>query len=561
MAQESGKLISKVRRIGDEDIEVFFRKSNPPSNQPNIFWPLEPSVRVEDGILIEHDVAISLSDGITLYADVHRPEGATNVPVILSWSFGGKNFNFVTKGSSLGILPEGTVSILSRQEGPDPAYWCHYGYAVIHVDPRGNGNSEGDAWFLSEPDARDCCEVIAWAAEQPWSNGRVGMHGTAFPGNNCWYAAAQKPPALACIAPWEAFFDFYEAVAARGGVLDSGIMNHMLSRIHGHGYTEDIVEMGRQYPFRTAYWEEKRAKIENIDIPVYMTASINLFHNGIFKAFQKIPSERKWLRTHTSVSWRELYLNENLEDLRRFFDRYLKNIRNGWELTPPVRLSLYDSAGDVKNRIESQWPPAGVEHMPLYLNATTGALSSEPEETETAARYTVGDDDDLSFTYRFDKDTEVAGYAKLRLWVEAAGSDDMDLFVSFQRLDAEGNNLPLPFYEMPHAGVSGVIRVSHRELDEERSTPSEPVLKHQAESPIQAGEKIPVEVPLWPLMFVFHVGEQLRITVRDHAKRVGVGTSLIKNPKWDTINRGEHIFHTGGKYDAHLLLPTKAYRG
>ena len=30
------------------------------------------------------------------------------------------------------------------------------------------------------------------------------------------------------------------------------------------------------------------------------------------------------------------------------------------------------------------------------------------------------------FNYTFDRDTEIAGYLKLRLWVGAQGADDMD---------------------------------------------------------------------------------------------------------------------------------------
>ena len=31
-----------------------------------------------------------------------------------------------------------------------------------------------------------------------------------------------------------------------------------------------------------------------------------------------------------------------MEDLKNFYDRYLKDIRNGWELTPKVRIEVMD---------------------------------------------------------------------------------------------------------------------------------------------------------------------------------------------------------------------------
>ena len=41
-------------------------------------------------------------------------------------------------------VPAEAVSSGTKYEGPDPHYWCHYGYAVANVDPRGCGHSEGE---------------------------------------------------------------------------------------------------------------------------------------------------------------------------------------------------------------------------------------------------------------------------------------------------------------------------------------------------------------------------------------------------------------------------------
>ena len=44
-------------------------------------------------------------------------------------------------------------------------------------------------------------DSIAWAAAQPWSNGAVGMEGSAYHGAVQLFAAAQAPPALRAIVP------------------------------------------------------------------------------------------------------------------------------------------------------------------------------------------------------------------------------------------------------------------------------------------------------------------------------------------------------------------------
>ena len=48
------------------------------------------------------------------------------------------------------------------------------------------------------------------------------------------------------------------------------------------------------------------------------------------------------------------------------------------------------------------------------------------------------------FTYTFARDTELVGYLKLRLWVEAQGADDMDLFARVQKLSRHGQVLSVP---------------------------------------------------------------------------------------------------------------------
>ena len=37
---------------------------------------------------------------------------------------------------------------------------------------------------------------------------------------------------------------------------------------------------------------------------------------------------------------------------------------------------------------------------------------------------------------------ELTGYAKVHLWVEADGSDEMDLFITLMKLDARGDFCP-----------------------------------------------------------------------------------------------------------------------
>jgi predicted acyl esterase len=91
---------------------------------------------------------------------------------------------------------------------------------------------------------------------------------------------------------------------------------------------------------------------------------------------------------------------------------------------------------------------------------------------------------------RFDADTELTGYMKLRLWISCDANDDLDLFVGIRKFDRRGVELHFPdFNHIEHGLVArGWQRASHRELDEKRSTPYQPWLKHQRTLKLKPGE-------------------------------------------------------------------------
>jgi len=70
------------------------------------------------------------------------------------------------------------------------------------------------------------------------------------------------------------------------------------------------------------------------------------------------------------------------EDLRKFFDRYLRGVKNGWESTPRVRLTVLDLGGhDVVYRPEKEFPLARTQYTKLYLDAAANTLSPVPSQT------------------------------------------------------------------------------------------------------------------------------------------------------------------------------------
>jgi predicted acyl esterase len=551
------EISTEVREYGNEKIEVIYRKNRPAEESNGRYPALAPGMTVEDGILIERDVAVPLRDGTIIYTDIYRPDGAPDVPAIVPWSPYGKRVPYLGEGPIPGVPP---VSPMTKFEGPDPAYWCKQGYAVINVDPRGVGNSEGDMLQFCSGEGRDAHDLIEWVAAQDWCNGKVGMSGNSWLAIAQWYAAAERPPHLAAIAPWEGIDDMYRDNLCIGGVPEVGFIEMALHMLCGPNRVEDNGAMIRKYPLMNAYWNDKIARVENIEIPAYVVASYNPLHtHGTFDAFRRMASREKWLRVHNTQEWSDYYNPENIEDLRRFFDRYLKGIENGWEKTPRVRLSILDPGGtDQVNRSENEWPLARTQHQKLYLDASTSTLSPEPLKKEAAIRYRADDGKgQAAFTIKFNEDTELTGYMKLRLWVEADGANDMDLFVYISKLDEKGSYLPAFVLGFSNPGIRGILRVSHRELDEARSTPSEPYLLHRREQLLKPKEIIPVEIGIWPIGMIWHAGQQLRLVVQGYASWWMEDKLFPGGPifRYEVRNKGNHIIHTGGKYDSHLLVP------
>jgi predicted acyl esterase len=194
------------------------------------------------------------------------------------------------------------------------------------------------------------------------------------------------------------------------------------------------------------------------------------------------------------------------------------------------------------------------------LNAKGGTLNPSPIERKAEARYDVNDIMDKTqnarFEYTFPKRTELIGHMKLKLWVKAQGSDDMDLFVAIEKIDRTGDLVPFQFFGNHEDGAVAIgwLRVSHRELDPEQSKPYQPVLKHQREIKLKPGEIVPVEIEILPSSTLFEKGEKLRVVVQ--------GSDIYNYPEeyhsdghTDTVNKGQHVIFTGGKYDSHLLVP------
>ncbi|MDE2166985.1 MAG: CocE/NonD family hydrolase [Alphaproteobacteria bacterium] len=526
----------------------------------------------ENGMIIERDVAVPMRDGANIYVDIFRPEKQDEkVPALVAWSAYGKHHPFMYEVFfKNGDVRKEWYSRYTSFEGPDPAYWVPRGYAVIHVDPRGTWHSEGEARYWSQEEGTDGYDLVEWAGVREWCNGKVGMSGVSYLAIIQWQIAATQPPHLAAINPWEGLSDMYREFAFHGGIPETRFMPVWHRTVsYGLGHVEDVPMMAKEHPFFDRYWATKVADFSKINVPTYVVASWadqGLHTRGTLEGFKRIASKYKWLEIHGRKKWENFYQSDSVEKQRAFFDHFLKGVDNDVLRWPAVRLEVRERYYVGRTRTEREWPLARTAYKQLFLDASSGSLSSTPIKAEASVSYDTPAHETrcpaayrgerAQFDYVFAEAAELVGHMKLRLWVEAIGADDMDLFVAIQKFDRDGQYVPFAAFSALEDGpvALGWLRASHRELDQERSTPYQPWLLHQRALKLQPGIPVPVDIEIWPSGTRFAAGEVLRIVVQ--------GSDIYKYASWvmvaghpRTTNAGLHVIHTGGQYDSYLLIP------
>lgn len=540
-------------------------------------------LRLPCDIIWDRNIALTMRDGIKIYADFFRPAVSDPIPAIINWAPYGKAGTGYWTLDNGAMFPNrfgikrSALSGLQSWEGCDPAYWCARGYAVVQIDSRGVFGSEGDVRVHSKGEAEDGSDAVEAIAALAWCSGRIGMAGNSWLAMSQWRIAAERPPHLAAIAPWEGMTDLYRDSMMRGGVPRMGFPEFLSDKVFGNGKVEDVAAMAKLRPLFDDYWADKVPQIERIEIPAYVVASYtNQLHTaGTLRGWEKLRSP-SWLRVHNTQEWPDFYNPQYTDDLCRFFDRYLKQYANGWEKTPQVRISVLDPGGqDVVDRPEDHFPPTRVTMRTLFLDGASKTLRDDIPHTDATISYALNSGKpEVELTYRFDVDTEVIGCPLLTLWASVEGHDDMDLHVYVQKLSENGKTLwhqtvdlglPLGRYWMPklynlgvkqlgaafYGGPDGVLRLSRRGLDP-AAPAHRPELLLDKEQRLSPNEIVRAEIPLWPTAMKWRAGEQLRLRISARCLLPDLLPGVTPEP----LQPGtRHTIYTGPRYPSTLTLP------
>lgn len=509
-------------------------------------------------LVVEKDVPVPVRDGSTVYVDVFRALGAEPLPVILSQGPYGKDVAWLDGYPDHGV----DVSPWGVWETPDPGWWAPHGYALARADSRGIERTAGVLDPLSNRDTEDFYDVIEWLGSQAWCNGKVGLSGVSFYAITQWKVAALRPPHLAAIIPWEGGTDLYRDWLRQGGIFANSFVDfwwqlHYVNQPVLTGEAVDWRAEGLSRELDDAWYHERSAVLEDIDVPVLSAGNWGAFHihlRGNVEGFSKVRSANKRLVMMTGTHIDPFYSEWGKREQLRFFDRWLRGEDNGVEDAPPVRLAVR-RGHEIAWRDEDAWPVARTTWATLHLDASRGSLEAEPPASPSTVRM-ESPVESVSFTSAPVTDrTEVLGGAELTLWVSTTAKD-VDVFVSVRHLLADGSEA---FGVGPRGGpvpmAVGWLRASHRAVDTARCQPGRPWHRHDEVAPVVPGEPFELNVEIWPTSMVLKPGDRLVVEVSSND--VHMSALGHNHPQDRSAERfaGEVVVHSGRAHPSVLTLP------
>lgn len=522
---------------------------------------------------IHHDLNVHapMRDGVTLLADVHRPDADGRFPALIAASPYPRQIQDL--GAPAGFIEAGATD-----------FWVPRGYGHVIANLRGTGGSGGVFGFFDSTERQDMHDLVEWVAAQPWCDGNVGMIGISYFAMTQLEAAVERPPHLKAIFPVAVTADLYEAATHHGltsaafvtpflsmlGLTAErsdrawrnpllGAARHLLTtpRIHHkfatmngeaavtmmhallklphdpHPWDELWLDVMVKHPTRDAWWDDRNLLplLEKVDIPVYLGCdweNAPLHLPSTFTAWQALtnsPAVRMGMLGEYGLTWP--WESMHIEALA-WYDHWLKGRDTGILDGPPVRYYL---PGSDDWKTSQTWPPAG-EYLEFALRAdgTLDELEGDPGARDfmvlgaglgRARTSPIDPPPSLSWTGApLDTAIDVVGGIELRL-VASATAADTAWIATLQDVAPDGSTEDV---------TAGWLRASLREVDDAASRLGAPVLPCRTAVAVPIGEDVVYRIPLVPNARRFHGGHRIRLVL----------TSDDQDPKTPAIMNFRH---------------------
>ena len=532
-----------------------------------------PEYRVE----VKKGVRIPMRDGVTLAADVYRPDASGKFPALMT----------------LAYYPTGAR---------DAEFFARHGYASVIVNSRGRNGSGGE-WDPYVNDPRDGHDAQQWIGGQDWCNGKIGMFGQSYNAFTQIMTTPLASPYLKCILPLEGqqtnFGHLYN-----DGVLQLNVVFTFGLYATGPTRTGPHIPVGPHYlqlPLMSAadkadnaqaqriktwmkhckyddYWKSYgvKGKYHQVQVPAYFATGWydNLVHDNWrnFKGFREEGgSEAARKGTRISVSGgRHGQSGITLKEHLRWYDYWLKGIDTGIFDEPPIRIFVM---GADKWRHENEWPLARTRFTKFYLHGDgkanslrgDGRLRTSPLGPGSPPDRFVYDPEDPVYTLggqisthsklwgpqdrrsrQERKDVLVYTTDPLAEDLEVTGPVDLKLYAASIAVDTDFTATLTDVYPDGRAihVCEGIRGVTFRESLENPT-------------PIEPGKTYLYTISLWETSMLFRAGHRIRLEISSsnfprYARNQNTGLPLGTSAK---IKQAEQTIHHDVDCPSYLLLP------
>ena len=538
-------------------------------------------------IKIERNVDIPVGNGISMKADIYRPDAEGQFPVILAASPYSKEIQ------TMPMMPVGFSYARGWMESGDPNFYVRRGYVMAIATIRGSRGSGGTFGNI-EPDldtVKDLAEAIQWLGHQSWSSGKVGMNGVSYFSLVAKRVAMLNPPCLAALFSPYGFTDGYRDVLYRGGILAAEFMEYWLKRqapffnientlrkSWGEEKYNAAVQKALRDPEITSspvlanalrnpdvggnpvlleillnplfndYWRERVVDFDKgCSVPAYLGGDWGMFGlhlPGDLRAWEHWNGPKRMTLGPPIYLDRPCY--QYAYESLRWFDHWLKGIDTGMMDEPPVQVFI---EGTGEWRTSHEWPLPETRWTPFYLHRD-GLLSEHefwPNEGWSNYEDSAFARHSLEFwSPPMVEVTELCGPSVLNLWGSTTDTDVL-WFVSLLHQDAQGQERVL---------TRGWLRGSQRKLDTSKSKPWQPVHAHDERQPLSPNQIYEFNIEIQSIGIELKPGERIGLRIKGADNEVTVtinediGSGAISRPMCSIVS-----VHHNDDCPSHLLLP------
>jgi uncharacterized protein len=513
------------------------------------FFAILPAVAVSLGaqpykVILNNGVRVPMRDGVSLAADVYRPDAPGKFPVLLQRT----PYNRA-----------GAAGQANQMAGE--------GWVVIIQDTRGRFDSGGE-FYPFKYEGPDGYDTVEWAAALPYADGQVGTFGGSYVGATQMLASMTTPPHLKAIFPYVTASEYYDGWTYQSGALMQWFASSWSSGLTVDTVRRKSVQKPREWvnalpvdsyrmvepppasavaPYFTDwvkhereddYWRAWKVSDHYGDMnikalhaggwhDIFLKGSIGNYV-GMRKQSHAASEQRllvgPWAHAETSpegkigdVTFGKAAVLDMTATTLRWFEYALKGVRNEYATGDPVRIFVM---GENAWRGEKEFPLARTKYVNYFLSrgslAGRAPASQGPEEYEydpanpvptiggrlccgnnqlppgpQDQRPNEGRPDVLIYsTPPLEKDVEVTGFIRLKLYA-ATSAADTDFTALLADVDPSGYARFL---------TDGIVRARYR-----KST--------AAAEPVEPGKVNEYDIDLWATSNLFKAGHRIRLYV------------------------------------------------